>query len=96
MALRLTVHERCERCGKRAAYLAGGVIKEWHDCPNGPPGPSVPPLTHRVGDVDFVRGDFTADELRSELDDAHAEIEALRHERALMRQQISDVRRAIT
>lgn len=83
MALKSTIHEKCDRCGKRAATLRGNTIMDYHVCTNAPPGPG--PLDYarswNLGEVNFVRGDWSADELAAELDEANARIGALLDER---------------
>lgn len=76
MSVKLTVHEVCPRCGELAAVLRGTRIIDRHTrCPKAPPGPPVPPRTFRADEVVFQRGNFTADELRRQLDEARAEAE---------------------
>lgn len=51
---KLKVHAICPRCGQRAAYRDGDMIRGWHDCPNAPPGPVDPPMFFRTSDVEFI------------------------------------------
>lgn len=69
MAIKLNIHEKCLRCGGHAAVLRGDFVHgaDGCTCPV-PPGPSGPPLYVHVSRVSFMRGDFTADELRAQLD----------------------------
>ena len=79
MALKAKINERCDRCGKRAARLVGDFIIEMHDCPNLPPGPRHPAGRGRVSaaSYSFVPAEFSAEELKADLDAAFLEIERL-------------------
>jgi len=82
MALKATVHERCDQCSARDARKVGAyVTRGLHRCPKAPPGPRGPAHRFHESDVVFVAGDFTADELRVELDEAWAMIDDLRKKR---------------
>ncbi len=80
---KLKVYERCARCGKRNAQRANGIVVEFHVCDNPPPGPGARPARFRADSVDLVDGDFTAAELRFELERAWEAINDLRDKRWL-------------
>ena len=69
MAIKLKIDEQCSRCGGHAAVLRGEFVcgAEGCTCP-APPGPPDPPLHLHVSQVTLMRGDFTTDELRVQLD----------------------------
>ena len=56
MALKITVHETCPRCGQKNARQDedGTVWLGYHNCPDAPPGPPSPPRSFRPGQVIFV------------------------------------------
>lgn len=82
MALKRTVHEKCQSCGARNARVIGDVVKSGHVCPNTPPGPPTSPWReNRLSDVIFVPGEFSAEFLAQELHEAWATIEDLRAKR---------------
>lgn len=78
MALKAKVYEKCPRCGLQAAVHEGDQIREWHRCPEAPPGPSDPPRTHHPDRVVWVPGDWTETELRAMLDAANQDRAELR------------------
>lgn len=77
MAVKLTVHEKCPRCGQRAARKVGNFIKVWHECAEKIPGPQGPPRRFHVDEVIFEPADFTPDQYRAELDAAWREVDDL-------------------
>lgn len=56
MALKNTVHEICQQCGKMDAWQeSGGTVHIFgHYCPEAPPGPFEYPRSFRPGEVIFV------------------------------------------
>lgn len=82
MALKLTVHEQCKKCGQREARKIGNrIIYLDHPCPHAPPGPRSGPRNFAASDVVFVPGEFDAESLRRELSEAWEIIEDLRTKR---------------
>ena len=95
MALKATVHERCQRCGQRAARREGEFVVDWHKCPKAPPGPGDYPRRIHTSQINFVPASWTADELRAEMDAAFEEIAGLRHMVAEHKRRLDDVYAAL-
>jgi hypothetical protein len=97
MALKATVHEKCPRCGMRSAVNEGThILRLGHnDCPAKPPGPAEPPVRFMPHQVNFVRGEWTAEQLQAELDTAFAEIAALKDERGRALSKIRQAQEAL-
>jgi len=91
MALKATINERCRNCGQRAARLSGRFIVESHVCSKAPPGPRPPPRRVPLDHFVFVPAEFTADELRSDLDAAYAEIDRLQDDASERKRRLDDV-----
>lgn len=53
MAIKLTIHEYCQRCGEKQATLKDNIVYLDHDCPNAPPGPKDGPRTWFKSEVLF-------------------------------------------
>ncbi len=67
MAPKVTIHERCSRCGQRDARLEGSqVIRSLHTCPDAPPGPSSAPTPLRASAVNYIPAEWTPEELLAE------------------------------
>jgi hypothetical protein len=77
MALKATVNEKCENCGKRAATLYGDYVVENHKCEFDPPGPACGPRRMPLSQINFVRGVFTVEEITADLDAANVKISEL-------------------
>ena len=76
MAVKITIHEKCPKCGARNAKIIGEMIRSGHYCSDTPPGPPTSPWReHRLTDVVFVPGDFDATFLTQELREAWKTIE---------------------
>lgn len=73
------VYEQCRHCGGRAAYVDGDRVVQSHKC-KAIPGPASPPYAYKAETVEFVPGDFTAEELRAQRDAAEKELFAMRPE----------------
>lgn len=95
MALKTPVYEKCPECGWLAAEKLGDWISIDHQCPKAPPGPPNPPRRVHASKVQFIRGEFTVDELREQLDDLRAEYFAVREERMHLRAAMRDVETAL-
>jgi len=54
MAIKLKVHERCQRCGQIAVQRVHDRIMGWHDCPNAPPGPADAPMNFHINEITFI------------------------------------------
>ncbi len=81
MAIKITIFERCERCGGRNAMKVGDTIVVNHQCPNAPPGPSDPPKRFSANDVVFDPFEFNSALLQTELEAAWLLIGDLRDKR---------------
>lgn len=82
MAVKITIHEKCPKCGARNAKVIGDIVKSGHHCPAAPPGPFVPPWReHRLENVILEPGDFDVTFLAQELREAWVLIEAFKAKR---------------
>lgn len=95
MALKATVHEKCDRCGQRDARVEGNYVVTGHKCLNPVPGPGDFPRRMPLSSVNFVRGEWTTEELQAELDAAHQRIAELASERTKYRDQVERIRQIV-
>ena len=91
MTFRRTIEEKCKQCGGINATLRGDTIYVNHNCPNDPPGPQRPPFAFKASEADFIRGDFTVEERRAQLDEANAKLERVSRLLSDQRRRLDDV-----
>lgn len=90
MALKISIFEKCRKCGDRNARKVGHRVINDHRCQHSPPGPPIPPRTFAADLVIFIRGDFEPEFLRKELDEAWVMIDDLRNKRWLAERAVED------
>lgn len=94
MAVKVTVRERCDKCGQRDARLEGNrVIRSLHRCPKAPPGPSSVPHPLPLSQVNFFPAEWTPEELLTE---ANEEISRLKTRNATLEARIKDAAAALS
>lgn len=93
--MKISIHEKCPECGGVAARKTNDYVIEDHHCTAPVPGPSVAPMRLPADKVNFVLGDFSSDELRSQRDEAVSELDRLRKEYSHLRWMVRDIKDAI-